>query len=285
MNKRVWFRDLAVVASVCFIGPLHAQNLNVDGMWRGKTSCPSGPVAFSLVIKGVDGRFTYGPESSKKTPAEGIAVKMSTRAQDMNVSLYAPGLDAEGVTFGGDLLADGSVNVSNPKFGTEYCDSFRMMNAATKQLESKIPFDAQGLDYEPFMTKIMRGDFSAVGLPADDPRFNDLFGSYLYAYSEQCAANASSRPANFVEMTNLQCVEEGITTTYYRNGTFSQSAAYCTRWKDVPSGYYADPALWEVKKTLDERFLRDTYKNLFSALKGPDLAYRGSALPDFKKMA
>ena len=187
--------------------------------------------------------------------------------------------------FSGTLLSDDSIRVANPKFGSDYCKEFRMFKAQAVVPESPLPFDTKGFQYQPFMTMIMQGDFSALGLSADDSRFNELFGAYLYAYAEQCAADPKTRPADFVEMTNLQCVEKGVTKTYYRNGTFSESAPYCTQWKDVPSGYFADPQLWEVKKTLDQRFLDDTYKYMFAAIKGSDLPYRGPRLGDFKKIA
>lgn len=174
--------------------------------------------------------------------------------------------------FSGTLLSDDSIRVANPKFGSDYCKEFRMFKAQAVVPESPLPFDTKGFQYQPFMTMIMQGDFFALGLSADDSRFNELFGAYLYAYAEQCAADPKTRPADFVEMTNLQCVEKGVTKTYYRNGTFSESAPYCTQWKDVPSGYFADPQLWEVKKTLDQRFLDDTYKYMFAAIMGSDPA-------------
>ncbi|WP_397473205.1 hypothetical protein [Pusillimonas sp.] len=285
MNKRVWFRRLAVLGAghLCF--PVFAQTLDVDGAWRGQTTCPAGAVAFTLDIKGTEGSFTYAPASSIKSPTKSLAVKVSARRDDMHVSLYSPGQDKQGVAFGGDLLADGSIRVFNPQFGTEYCDPFSMLNTARATPEPQALLDAKGLDYETFMISMMQGNFAAIRTPADDPSFNDLFGSYLFAYAEQCGADPKTRPANFVEMTNLECVEKGVTTTYYRNGAFSESAPYCTQWKDVPNGYYADPKLWEAKQKLDDRFLRDTYKNVFAALKGSGLGYRGPIMPNVKKMA
>src|SRR5699024_6015530 len=132
------------------------------------------------------GSFSYEPASSVKSPAASIPVKVTARSSDMDVSLYSPGQGAQGVTFGGDLLADGSIAVFNPKFGNDYCDSFRMLNDSAKIAESSLALDVKGLNHETFMTSIMQGNFAAIRQPADDPGFNDLFGSYLYAYAEQC---------------------------------------------------------------------------------------------------
>lgn len=284
MRNRIWLRRLAALGLGILCSPIYASTLDVDGTWEGETTCPAGKVSFVLEIKGADGSFIYDPTSSVESPAGNIPVKVTARGDDMTVSLYSPGQGETGVAFGGDLLADGSIAVFNPKFGTDYCDSFRMLDAAAATSEPKLTLDATGLDYETFMTLIMQGNFAAVRTPADDPGFNDLFGSYLYAYAEECAADTKRRPANFIEMSNLECVENGVTTTYYRNGTFSQSAPYCTQWKDVPNGHYADAEMWNAKQKLDDRFLGDTYKHLFAAMKGSDLAYRGPIMPNFQKM-
>lgn len=262
---------LAVV--ICIPAAAYAQTPDFSGAWSAKAACPVGPVEFTANIQGAQGTLDHEGLGPQKLYAAKFPIKLTYFPSDMQ--LHVAGLD-QGADFGsfqGTLLADGTVSqVRGLKVNGQYCQPFTLArNQAKADPSAKAPsLDAQGLSNEQLFIKLLHGNFAAINVPTDHPVFNGLFGAYLNAYARQCAADPKTRPRDFVEMTNLQCVQEGITATYYRDGTYTESAPYCTRWEDVPSGLFAAPGMWKVKKKLDAVFLGDAYKHMFAYAKSMD---------------
>lgn len=264
---------------VCISSLANAQAPDFSGTWTGKAECPIGSVEFTMEIQGSNGTFTYrghGPQKLYATKFPVVEVRFQPR--EMLVFFNGPNPNESFQSFGGKLLADGTVGgVYGLKVNGAYCKEFPLSRDKTgdqSRVSKGAPsFNAKGLANESLLVKLMQGNFAAIDVPTDHAVFNSLYGSYLGSYARQCTANAKTRPKNFVEMTNLQCGDERTTATYYSNGTYTESAPYCARWKDVPNGLYADPKMWEVKKKLDAVFLGDKYKHIFSFLKAtkPDI--------------
>lgn len=290
-NFNKWLRYLAAFIAGCTSIAAYAQTPDFSGSWVGRTVCPVGPVEFTIEIQGKDATLTYDGYGPQKLYAANLPMKLTYRSSDMYVHFAGPSQGADFGSSAGNLAADGSIkNVMGIKVNGQYCNTLRLIRKTTADQSAKAPgFNAKGLSHENLVTLLMQGSFAAINTAASSSMFNSLYGSYLNSYAQQCAADPKTRPKDFVEMTNLQCVQEGITTTYYRNGTFSESAPYCTQWKDVPSGLFADPKMWEVKKKLDAVFLGDTYKHLFAATQGLGLGLGvgagGAAMPSPKQIA
>lgn len=260
---------------VCISSLANAQARDFSGTWTGKAVCPIGSVEFTMEIQGENGTFTYGGYGPQKLYATKFPINVTYMQKEMYVHFAGLNQGANFGSFQGTLLADGTVgNVYGLKVNNGYCKEFSLSRGKVgdrSRVSKEAPsFNAKGLANEPLLTKLMQGSFATINVPTDHILFNSLYGSYLSSYARKCAANPKTRPKNFVEMTNLQCGDERITATYYSNGMYTESAPYCTRWKDVPNGLYADPKMWEVKKKLDAAFLGDTYKNIFAFLKKLD---------------
>lgn len=288
-NFTKWLSYLASFIAGCAPFAANAQTPDFSGTWVGKAICSIGPVEFSMEIQGQEAKLTYDGYGPQKLYAASLPMKVTYRPSDMNVFFAGYGKGADFGSSAGTLAADGNIkNLMGLKVNGQYCGTSTLTRKATLDQAAKAPaFNAKGLEHENLVTLLMQGRFAVINTSAASSMFNALYGSYLNAYAQQCAANPKTRPKEFVEMTNLQCVQQGITTTYYRNGTFSESAPYCTRWKDVPSGMFADPKMWEVKKKLDAAFLGDTYKHLFAATKGLGLGLGVGAavMPNVKQIA
>src|SRR5690606_36037300 len=111
------------------------------------------------------------------------------RSSDMNVHFAGPNQGADFGSFQGKLLADGTIGYVDITIKNGHCDRFTLFKkAADAQDKSANPpsFNAQGLDYEHFVRLLFEGRFAAINVSADQPMFNDLFGSYLYSYARQC---------------------------------------------------------------------------------------------------
>lgn len=286
-NLKKWLHYLSAFIMGCTFFAANAQTPNLNGTWVGKLMCPIGLVEFTIDVQDKEGTLSYDGYGPQKLYATSFPMKVTHRWSDMYVQFSGPKPGADFGSFAGSLLADGTIaNVLGIKVNGVDCTSFPLIRKEDLDQSAKAPgFNAQGLNHEGFVTRLMQGNFAATSITPDSPLFNGLYGSYLYAYARQCAADPKTRPKDFVEMTNLQCVQQGITTTYYRNGAFSESAPYCTQWKDILSGSFADPKMWEEKKKLDTVFLGDTYKHMFAATKGFGLEFGGAVMPNPRQIA
>lgn len=265
-------RSGLAVAALCMVSVASAQGPDFTGTWTGEARCPVGKVAFKVDVKGRNGTLTYGGFGPRKLHAVTFPVKLTFMRQEMFLHFAGPDQGADFGSFQGSLLADGTVGTTRGlKVNGEYCEPFALSRgqAGTQPRVAKgvLDFNAKGLANEALFMKILHGDFLQINVPTDHAVFNSFYGSYLGSYARKCAASPRARPARFVQMTDLECVDQRITATYYSNGTYTESAPYCNRWADVPNGLYADPGMWEVKKKLDAVFLGDAYRNIFAFLK------------------
>ena len=104
-------------------------------------------------------------------------------------------------------------------------------------------FTSKGLNYETELLALYLGDFKNSRLEPKSSSVNSILGKYLYAYGKQCNAYL---PSNKVPITNRKCASERVTTNGY--GTVTNTT--CVRWVDVPTGLYADPALYNTYTSL-----------------------------------
>lgn len=116
-----------------------------------------------------------------------------------------------------------------------------------------------GLTHAPTMSRIFKGEFSEIDLDRDSPLFEAAFQGYLNAFGTQCA---DLLPASKVQMTHQECDTEQVT----RNGFGAEVDRACVRWRDVPTGVFADPRLYAVRKSLEARATLDAGRRISQAL-------------------
>lgn len=263
---------LGLLAAFVFVSPAaFAQAPDLSGTWQAAAECPIGLVEFTVSVQGTEGSLAYDGYGAEKLHAVRHPIKVSYLSEYMYVRVAGPDQNADFGSFQGVLRADGNVDtVRGLKVGGTYCSQFtlaRNIDSNTSRSANAPELHTQGLSNGPFFTKILQGRFETIHASTAHLLFNSMYGAYLNSYARQCVSNPRTRPKDFVEMTNLECVEEGITATYYRNGTYTESAPYCTKWKDIPTGLFADPKMWEAKEHLDAVFLRDEFKQMFAIVK------------------
>ncbi|MGV3742951.1 MAG: hypothetical protein ACO1NO_11650 [Burkholderiaceae bacterium] len=260
--------SLAFLFGICLPVAANAQAPDFSGTWTGRTVCPIGPVEFTMQIQGGKGILSYPGYGPEKLYATEFPITVTFQQPEMYVNFAGPDQGADFGSFRGTLLADGSVDsVVGLKANEDYCDEFRLSRAEAEAQAGALGLATDGLVNAALFARLFEGDFSSIYVPADHAVFNSMFGAYLDSYARQCAADAGKRPNDFVEMTNLECGEERVTATYFRNGMYTESAPYCSRWDEVPNGLYADPKMWEVKRKLDDVLLGDTYSNVLAFVK------------------
>lgn len=93
-----------------------------------------------------------------------------------------------------------------------------------------------GLNYETELKAIYLGDFGAARIEPESLRFTSLMDQYIDAYAKQCDQHL---PRNKVELTEQVCATETVT----RNGFGIETNRYCSQWRTVGTGLYADPQL------------------------------------------
>lgn len=105
-------------------------------------------------------------------------------------------------------------------------------------------FSAAGLENEPAVLHLYRGEFEQVGLSRGSLQFGELFSGYLRAYGSKCDAHL---PKNKVELMRSVCTRE----QYLKNGLGQKvSGPTCIETKDVGTGVYADPVLHAAREQL-----------------------------------
>ncbi|MFN7937102.1 MAG: hypothetical protein U0R19_27510 [Bryobacteraceae bacterium] len=105
-------------------------------------------------------------------------------------------------------------------------------------------FTAAGLENEPAVVHLYRGEFDQVGLSRSSLQFGELFSGYLRAYGSRCDAHL---PPNKVELMRSVCTRE----QYVENGLGQKvSGPTCIESKDVGTGVFADPVLHAAREQL-----------------------------------
>ncbi len=93
------------------------------------------------------------------------------------------------------------------------------------------------LNYETELTGVYLGDFKHARLSADGVPVSMIFRHYLEAFGRHCK---HCLPANKVPITVSECATESVT----RDGWGYEISRTCVEWRDVPTGLYADAALY-----------------------------------------
>ena len=118
-------------------------------------------------------------------------------------------------------------------------------------------FTTKGLNFESELMAIYLGDFSHSRLEPGSVLVSGLLKNYLYAYGRQCNAYL---PANKVQITESECAEEQIT---YMGGV--ENSRSCIRWREVPTGLWADPYLYSAANQLERRAGLNLVGNMLSS--------------------
>lgn len=118
--------------------------------------------------------------------------------------------------------------------------------------------NTSGLTHGTTIAHVYAGQFAEIEFDRDNPMFLALFQQYLVAFGTQCTAQL---PDNKVEMTSRECAAESVT----RNGFGTEIDRTCVRWRDVPTGIFADPTLYNVRRSLDAREAQDAGRRLSQA--------------------
>jgi hypothetical protein len=120
-------------------------------------------------------------------------------------------------------------------------------------------FTASGLVNERALVDLFRGDFINVEFDRDDLVFGGIFQQYLESFGRQCR---DYLPTNMVEMTTQECATERVT----RNGFGVEVSRVCVDWVTVGTGIYADPVVYDAKKSVDRQKALDTGRQISQAM-------------------
>ncbi len=130
--------------------------------------------------------------------------------------------------------------------------SFTLCSLFAQNME----FNTDGLYNAELFDNIYRGHFENVKMNREDLEFINIFNQYLRAFARQCP---NSLPANKVMIMNSECAREEETVTTNGYGMEISRTSHCVEWKQVPSGLYARPDLYnaylEIKNTYDANVL------------------------------
>lgn len=131
-------------------------------------------------------------------------------------------------------------------------------------------FTAKGLENEPTLVHLYRGDFRKIELERESTLFGALFSAYLNAYGRRCA---SFLPANKVEMTRSVCAREQYMVNGYGNRV---GGSTCIEYRQEGTGIFADPVLYGARRDLERRSAPDALRDALKMVTRPDAL--GSAL-------
>lgn len=122
------------------------------------------------------------------------------------------------------------------------------VNMAPVNTASRVPqplgFTAAGLEYEPSVLHLYRGEFSHVEMARDSIQFGELFSGYLRAYGTACSGYL---PNDKIELKRSVCSSE----QYLEDGLGQKtSTGICLENKEVGTGVFADPVLYSAQQQL-----------------------------------
>lgn len=123
--------------------------------------------------------------------------------------------------------------------------------------------NTDGLYFAEFYDYIYRGHFEHLEMTREDMDFAMIFEQYLRGYGRQCAA---SLPADKVEILELVCAVENVTT----NGYGIEISRYCVEWKWVGTGIYAKPDLLQAKKEVENLHKKDGLQKAMKMMTDPN---------------
>ncbi len=104
-------------------------------------------------------------------------------------------------------------------------------------------FNTDGLYNAELFDNIYRGHFENIKMNREDLEFINIFNQYLRAFARQCP---NSLPVDKVMIMNTECAREEETVTTNGYGMEISRVKNCVEWKQVPSGLYARPDLYNA---------------------------------------
>ena len=117
----------------------------------------------------------------------------------------------------------------------------------------------RGLRNDALVRALFTGAFEDIDLKREDPRFVELYSSYLLAFGERCT---DALPPDRVPITRQECREE----TTVSNGWGVVVNRYCSAYRTVPTGFYADPEMYRVQSELELLQIGDAFRNIIGLL-------------------
>ncbi|MEK8051091.1 hypothetical protein AACH10_12645 [Ideonella sp. DXS22W] len=126
-----------------------------------------------------------------------------------------------------------------------------------------------GLNFGDDIARLYVGDFARVGFARDSTELALLLGSYMTAFSRQCAAEL---PTNKVEIMAQECERESWTVNGF--GAERPGSRHCVSYRSVGTGRYADPEVYALQRRLDAAMAGTMTQDMLTGMlrKGGDAA-------------
>jgi len=107
------------------------------------------------------------------------------------------------------------------------------------------PFSSAGLPHQDDLLRIYTGDFASIQFARNTPDTLALLSGYINAYAAACP---QLLPAEKVQVTRTECVQ--VAQTVNPDGSPAGPKS-CTEVQAVPTGLFADPALFASSQALE----------------------------------
>lgn len=135
--------------------------------------------------------------------------------------------------------------------------------ARQEAMEEPLEFVTDGLYNAEFFDYIFRGHFEHIELTREDMHFMLIFEEYLRTFGRQCPDNL---PEDKVEIMKWVCVKEQVTT----NGYGVEVSRVCIEWKQVGTGLYARPDLYQAKNEVENIQNANAFRTTMEIISDPN---------------
>ncbi|ASV29618.1 coiled-coil domain-containing protein [Maribacter cobaltidurans] len=129
--------------------------------------------------------------------------------------------------------------------------------------EGSMQFKTVGLNNAAFFDYIYRGHFENIELDVFSSHFLMILSGYLNTFGSLCP---DELPENKVEIMTDVCSRESVTT----DGYGVEVSRYCTAWKTIGTGIFADPKLYAAKMRLVAQQNQDAFRIAVDMYTNPD---------------
>lgn len=136
--------------------------------------------------------------------------------------------------------------------------------STTASQSQNIKFNTDGLYYAEFYDNIYRGHFENIEMNREDLEFLSIFEQYLRAFGRQCP---DLLLADKVRIMDTECATERVT----RNGYGQVISSICVEWRQVPSGLYARPELYNAKLEVQRIHSADALREIMGMITGQNI--------------
>ncbi|MBN1118308.1 MAG: hypothetical protein JXA77_13950 [Bacteroidales bacterium] len=105
-------------------------------------------------------------------------------------------------------------------------------------------FKSDGISNEDLLKNIFIGNFDEISIKRDAIEFYYIIHSYIYIKAKKYA---SYLPENKEEIYEIECIETTQEKDYWSGVVTSE---YCSKWGEVPQGYFSSPELYSAYKII-----------------------------------